>query len=387
MPTVALTTYQDLIDHGVSYLGDNATRDALRDVKRAALDAYRDVPNAHDWLYYYQRDHIATAEPYSTGTIGYDHSGGTYERQVTLTGGTWPEWARLGQLVISNIVYQVAERKSSSVLTLTYRSNPGADVDAGTSYTLYRDSYPLPADFAAAERLVNATNSLALSYEHPRSWMARQAVYQGPGMPVVYTLTADENYFGAMAARLWPPPDAAYALNYLYKRRPRPLKVADEKEGTVSVTSGSASVSGSGTAFGQQHVGCVLRLSGDAADLPTGPAGANPYAAERVVVSVESATALTADEALGDTLSGVKYVLSDPVDVEEGAMLTVLLRGLEKHLTVARIMKNAPLALTAYREALIQAKEADRRSLAPRAYGAGPGWPRLGDFPRGDDVS
>ena len=30
---------------------------------------------------------------YLTGTVAYDHQGGTYDRLLTLTDGTWPAWA------------------------------------------------------------------------------------------------------------------------------------------------------------------------------------------------------------------------------------------------------------------------------------------------------
>lgn len=52
---IRLTTYQDLIDHCLEYLG-NAT-DAVdeRLARKAVLNAYREVANARNWSFYYNR--------------------------------------------------------------------------------------------------------------------------------------------------------------------------------------------------------------------------------------------------------------------------------------------------------------------------------------------
>lgn len=40
-------TFQDAIDHIVDYVGGNASDQLQRDAKRAAIDALRDLANAH----------------------------------------------------------------------------------------------------------------------------------------------------------------------------------------------------------------------------------------------------------------------------------------------------------------------------------------------------
>lgn len=386
MATIPLYTYKDLLDHLVDYLGDNASQGALRDARRAAQDAYRDLAHAFEWCYYVARGRVNTVQPYSTGTIAYDHTGGSSERLVTLTGGTFPSWAASGQLVINSIVYEVAQRLSSTTLQLTIGQNPGADVASGTSYTLYQDGYPLPYDFISCDRVIDMRRGVKLSYEHPRSWMARQQVYQGPSAPYVYTFTQDEHSFGALAIRLFPIPDNIYPLDFIYKRKPRALVIDQYSAGTASVAASSTTVTGSGTSWTSAMVGSVIRLSSDNVNAPTGVAGANRAAEENVITDVASATSLTIDAAITTDYSGVKYVISDPVDVEYGAMLTALLRGMEAQGTIARIMKNEDRAQLAYRAALVRAMEADRRSTAQRVPGAPPHFLRLRDFPVGADM-
>lgn len=75
------------------------------------------------------------ADTYSTGTVAYDHTGGANERQLTLSGGTWPTWAKLpGRVFINDDWYALNTRVSDTVVTLTSGDNPGSDIAAGASY-------------------------------------------------------------------------------------------------------------------------------------------------------------------------------------------------------------------------------------------------------------
>ena len=55
------TTFQDVIDHALDYLGGNPQDAALRDCKRATLEAYRTLANAHNWSYLYTHGRIITS--------------------------------------------------------------------------------------------------------------------------------------------------------------------------------------------------------------------------------------------------------------------------------------------------------------------------------------
>lgn len=387
MGTVALTTYRDLIDHAIDFLEADVSGEVERDARRAVLNAYRDLPTRHDWTLYWAYGRINTVEPYEEGTVTYDHTGGLYERMLTLDGGTWPEWASLGFVVIGTVRYEVADRKSTTVLTLSVNGNPGEDLDAGTEYSLRRDTFPMPSDFVAGDEFVNVNNQSQLVYSHPRHWLERKRVVLGPGFPSSYTFLGDPNYFGSISVALDPAPDSAYALDFLYKRRPRPLKVDSYSAGTVTVGADAATVTGSGTAFADKHAGCVFRIASGSTQTPTGPAGAAPYEHERVVVSVGSATQLTLDATVPDGFSGVKYQLSDPVDVEDGAMLNALLAGVEYYLARARNMKDRGEIEQHWMRQLTRAREADVRTTARRAAGDWNGYGRrLAHFPTGDDV-
>lgn len=384
MASVNLWTYRDSIRQLVDYLGASPNAEASREARRAILAAYREFATAHNWSYFYQRGRVVTNAPYTTGTIQYVNS----TRTITITGGTFPTWAPFGIISFNNVPYDVVSNPTSTTLVLSVNSNPGADVSVDTSYTLYRDCYPMPVDFHAADALVALGNSISYPvYVHPSNWLVPQQLQRGPTTPVSYTFTSDPHYFGTMAVRFFPAPDQIYNYDFIYQRRPRSLATDEYKAGTVVATAGSAVVAGTGTTWLAKHVGSVIRVSANATDEAEGVEWSTPFQEERVVASVASTTSLTVDTAFTNTWSGVKYVLSDPIDVEVGAMLNCFQRCCEKQVGITRIMKNKESAESSYLESLILAREADSRSLATRVAGPGGAYrQRLAYMPRGGDV-
>lgn len=387
MSAAQLTTWVDLIEHLIDWQGASPEGGVRRDARRASLQAYRDLATAHRWSYYQGRGRVVTSAPYQTGTVDYDHTGGSAERMLTLTGGTWPDWAAQGSVVINSILYEVASRISDSILTLTNGSNPGADLSA-QSYSLIRDSYPLPVNLSSMGVLTMAQRAATLVFEHPSTWLERQRIYQGVAEPRTYCIVGSPDYLSGMTLKLWPPPADAYTLEMIYARLPRPIKVDLYSVAKASVTDGLAVVTGTGTNWTSRLVGAIFRMGVDPSQMVTGWSGENVPACERVVVSVESPTSLTLDEAVDFTAGPGRYGISDPVDVEPGAMLTCLLRSCEFQMSIARRGRDRDEAEGQYNKALILAREADSRNYRDEHAGAGQVRPyRLRDYPSGPDVS
>lgn len=382
MARMRLTTYQDLIDHLSDYVGSATGDDTIRFARRAAQDAYNHFPSIHNWSYLYSRGRVTTVAPQTLGTIAYTNSTLT----VTLTSSTWPSWVLQGIIVLNNIPYSIATNPTSTTITLPPQNNPGADVAAGTTYTLYQDSYSLPIDFTQCDEIVNINQGLRLAFEHPSTWLTIQRIHRGPATPRLYCIAGNPGYLGSMAARFFPPPDAQYFMDFIYKRRPRPLSVVLVNTGTVSTTSGSLTITGAGTSWDSTMVGTSIRLSQTGNNVvPTGPSGENPFFIERAVLAVASTTSLTVDADPAYTGSSLAYAISDPVDVEEGAMLNFLLRMCEKQMRVSRRIKSSPEEVADYQAAKMEAMEADNRSSARQSVGSG-GYPRqLRDYPSGSD--
>ena len=186
-----------------------------------------------------------------------------------------------------------------------------------------------------------------------------------------------------------PPPSSARTYDFMAEVSPRPLKVEKYAEGTIATTSGSATVTGTSTEFSDAHVGCVIRISDNGISEPTSLVGGidpepdgsdRPYQYQHIIKSVESTTSLTLESTVAGTLSGVKFVISDPLDIEPGAMFTYFQRLCEfefAHL----IRDEGQMALYALvKDALIQAMGADGRNKGMTSDGRRGYYSDLGDW-------
>lgn len=387
MSSVELLTFQDVLDHLNDFQDANPSARSYRFARRATFEAMRDLAQAHHWSYLYKQDWINTVAPYETGTIEYDHTGGTYERQLTLTDGTFPTWAADGTIRISNVDYVIARRVDDNIAQLDIRQNPLADVAAGTSYTLYQDRYVLPADLWTIDHLVPDDSWGEPEFVHPREWLSHKRYSEtASNYPIEYTVMGSNDYQGVMEAAFYPYPDSARTIAFIYSRRPRRVTVEGSSVGTVSVSANSATVTGTDTAFTDAMVGSLIRLSSTSNELPVGRSGANPFAVERSIIAVGSGTSLTLDQVVDSAYSGVKYMISDPIDIDVGVMGSALYRCAEAHLGRMLRLSDRKQLDADYGMALIRAKEADSRSTAPRAVGGSRPMRRLAFMPTGSDV-
>lgn len=380
-----LLTYMDAIEHVTDYGGGASDKQTERFARRAIQLALNTFQSVRNWTYFNQTGRIHTVAPYSTGSIAYDHTGGSSERLLTLTGGTWPVWAADGVVVIANIPYSVNSRLSSTTLELSRTSNPGEDITAGTGFAIYREAYTMPVDFGAAGEITNQTSNFSMQHVPFGELMDNYRVTVRTGAPCWYSFSNDPRRRGAAAIRFYPFPDAAYDLIYAYRRQSRQLTIDLYSQGTVAITDGQLTLTGSGTNWNSQMVGCMVRFPMDAASpVPTGVGGANPFFLERSIAAYVSPTVLTLDQDPQMTLSGVKYSISDPIDMEPGPMLTYFLRECEMQYRIGRRMAAGDGENEMYMKAKTEAMEADSPSFSSKSPHGGRMWPtKLGDFPLG----
>jgi hypothetical protein len=369
MPAPYVFTYADAIEALIDFsatLGGGGSQQMLRGAIRTA---YRKIMSAHDWTFLYAQGRIQLQAPVSTGTVVYLHSSGTFARELTLTGSTWPsdaeDWAVY--LDDESIVCYIDQRKSDTVVTLDATMNPGADV-ASTGYRAYPRWYRLPADFHSMSRPLEETSWLLSRYVTPDEMGQRQRYYNTTGDILVYSIQAVSDLYGAMGLFVDPPSDSAETLDFVYKRRMRDLRYSGydgtENAGSMTVTAGSATATGAGgAAFASGHVGSILRLGASTTVLPTSLDGLSPYGEQRSIIAVTSGTTATAtlDANVATTRSSVKYRITDPVDLDIAAWDAFLaLAKLE--LAKLRAPKAVALCEANYKTALYDAKVADRRT-------------------------
>lgn len=370
-----LLTMRDLIDRLIDFGGGSLTAVNLQKYRSAIDEAYRQLVNHHEWKYYVGPYNFTFSAPYSTGTIEYDHTGGSSERLVTLSGSgaAFPSWAAYGHIRIDDAFYQVNERLGNTTLTLRRETNPGADAAAGTSYTLYRSVYTLPADFKKLYAPENdANNWWVQNYVSPEVWYANERHINQSGTPYEWTLLPDPHFYNAMAVVVRPYPNAATGYGMVYTRYPRPLVIsgyndATDFPGTVAVA-GTTTVTGTSTAFSSKMIGSVLRTGDTAAPTqgPSGLTGLSPYVDQKIIVAVASATSLTVDSAFDSTYSGRKYCISDPVDVPTYLLDALLAKIRLRHAISNPGLRDVRTLEIDDQKQFIKACEADQLNLSGR---------------------
>jgi hypothetical protein len=358
-------TFADAVEATLDAFDLERTPLGERRARASVLQAYRDLPSRHSFRYYTRRRLLQTVASYSTGTVVFDYTGGANELELTLTGGTWPSWAQYGRVIIGDVHYDVDKRVSSTVLTLSESSNPGADV-ASTDFTIYRSSYPLPVGFKEFVR-----NGLwERSQEYPIPFytpdivnQALQSVLDAPSTPEHATVQASGKYFGGKEIVFGPPPDTIYTYDMLYVARPRPLQIDEYSNATVSL-SGATVTGASGVTFPANCEGSLIRFSSNTtkpSSLVGGiNCGDNPYVAHGLILSRDSSTQLTLTESPGQTLTSVGYTISDPLDIDTNVMLTAFLRAAETEYARLQGREDYRGKMAVARQALLEAMEADQ---------------------------
>lgn len=366
MPPTRITTYGDLVDLLEDAMRLNSSGVSLRtsSLKRIILDAYDEFMATRPWKYLREPYRLPLSPPQSAGTVTFQQSGDTYTNEVTLSGATWPSWAQDGALVVGGLLCQVDEVKSDTVLTLLDYARPYEDL-TDVTYKLSRDWYVLPADFAGMEQAGLAGSTSLLKYLPPDE-MLRQVVSSGKtGTPRYYTIAPAQGIYGRMALRVSPMPTTATALDFIMRRQPRQLrhtgKDANDFVGTISSELESTTITGSGTAFSSTMEGAIFRanLSSSTTDYPTGLEGKNPAGVECSVISVIDENTLVVDSAPAAALDGVRYSISDPVDVPSGAFTLAISKLAELLLARRMDVKNIQRYEKAARSAMKLAKSMD----------------------------
>lgn len=319
-----LYTRGDLVNYVIDRFQPEGDR-LTRFVRTACRDAYRDVPKSHTWKYLRRDFTFLTVAPYSTGTIAYDHTGGAYERMLTLTTGTWPAWAASGVIRIDDTNYPVASRESASIITLGADANPGADITAGETYNLFQQDYLIPVNSGTIWRVMSAAQTREL---FPIDSSANPIIASGvssTGQPQWYSAmgTAGIRNIGRRVMRLFPAPSEATVITMSYDAHPRAWVLPSPYDaGTVAISSGGTTLTLTDGTWPTGIEGCLVRIAGDSAlkSTPTGPDGDFPAEFTSIVRSRTSGTVVELWTAAPAAYSGVTYSLDDPLDIETSAM-------------------------------------------------------------------
>jgi hypothetical protein len=354
-------TYQDATDSAIRYLGAGPSQVVLDDIRQSIEFAYREIYGAHNWSYYYKHGRIWTNRPYSDGLVDFDPQ----SHVATLSGGVFPAWAADGYVRIGTAVHRVDQRIDDTHISLIPPLAPMVTLTA-SPYMLYQDTYLLPAELVSCDQAMYENAFGGLAYSHPREWLfAERYIYQS-GMPQAFTITGDQKYPGRLVMRIFPVPTDGRTLDFVYKRKPSDLAIQAYGDGSVSVT--GIAIQGTGTNWNQSIAGKSIRFSS------TSRAAGSRWASnqaifESTIVAVQSPVSLTIADTSPYTLSGVSYLISDIIDIEQQSMTAAFLAAINMYLSRSRKEKTKDDAAQIYYEELNRARERDSRSFAKRFVG------------------
>jgi hypothetical protein len=352
--------YADAIELGLAFLRGQGAEASQEVCRRAVQEAHLDIVNAWDWPTLERSGRIHCHAAQTSSTVTYVHGTSGETRTLTLASGTWPTWAANGTLLIDSLLCEVEERVSDTVLRLDSQMNPGKDYAAGTSYSIFCRWYPLPDDF------VNFTGPMGRSgwaYGQQIS-MTELAAYQrnystGSGFRY-YAISQRPNVGTEKAIFVWPYAIADDVLDFTYNRRPRELIYSGydsaDMAGTISISSTANDVTGTNTSFEIGMIGAIL-LAGTTAAVPTGRYGLNRYVEWHRITSWTSVSSIETADFAAVTASGLKYRVTDPIDLEPCAQ-NAFMRFVDYHLARYRGSDKAEKFLMIARDALRDAMAA-----------------------------
>lgn len=293
-------------------------------LKVAVDKAYRMLPGMHNWRFYNRRLTLAVEAPASIDAVEYDHTGGTYERQLTITGSsTWPATAVYGEVIFGDVVYQIERRISDTVVTLTEETNPGRDLTA-TGATWFRSTYPFPVPVRQVGEVWRGNQVLRIRACAPVDYPRMRKMFRQPGTPMQYTVMPSRDRIGVMEFILIPPPTTQEVYEIQVEVAPTPLRTYEVSGSDAALSLGSHTVTSASASFSQNLVGTLFRLSPNSS-LPCGmhydSQGRVEFEWQSVIRRVVSATELELAEPSPVADSGRGYSISDYLDINPMTML------------------------------------------------------------------
>lgn len=367
---VQIWTYNDTVERVLDLFAQKRSIPRqLRLAKDAVQEAYRDIRNRHRWASYERRMTFQTDASFETGTLSYDHTGGTYERQLTFT-DAFPSWTVGGKIRIGTGYFEIESVKSSKVATLKEHSNPGSDVTDST-FCLVHSLYLMPPEVRYILQIIDTQDRTQIQVISMRLVQRNSIVsFPIPSTPYDAAVNSDPAHYGSLALEFSPGPAQSRTYDYTYIAYPRDLIIEKYSTGSVSLGAGSTTVTLAGGVFPETCVGSVIRFSKDNIQEPTGLIGStedidNPYTAERFITERVSDTEVTIDESISTGAVGpVMYTISDPLDIDPKVMLDAMFALSEAEF--AKRIRNKGEELSRYQKdaqiSVLRAKELDQRA-------------------------
>lgn len=213
--------------------------------------ALRQIYGSASWDYLERTATDSTIAGAGTGTL--DSLGST----VSGTGTAFTTELQVGdQITASSQTVTVATIAGPTSLTTVPSFSP---VLSGATFTRRRIAYNLPYDY---DKLIAMTITIG-STQYISREVADKITWDYLNQNTQITSNIANYYFILNGQLLiWPiPSSSGNTITYTYRRKARDLSMADYTTGTVAVTSGFTTVTGTGTTWRRGMVGQWLRIT------------------------------------------------------------------------------------------------------------------------------
>jgi hypothetical protein len=217
--------------------------------------------------------------------------------------------------------------------------NPGENISTSTSCTIYQRWARLPVGFVNFSGPIDESRSNFGTKVSLKELLGLDRAGASSGDMRFYHIAEAPDLYGQKVMYFWPMPATDKTIDYVYYRRPRQLRYSGyagaDFAGTISIDADDATVTCTNAGLLDDHVGSILRIGTSATERPTGHYGEYPYVEERAIAEYTDTTHLELDANAQTSRSGVKYVITDPIDIGQAAH-NAFLRCCEKNLAQSR---------------------------------------------------
>lgn len=219
------TVFKDHQDDALRRVGLLNNQDARNYIERKIRDIDQNLWWAHAWHDRRKTAFVNTVAPYDTGTVTVTNGSKT----VTGSGTTFPTGAadRKFALSLDDPYYEIDTRDSATQLTLK-RAYVESTASA-QSYVVYNDILELAdMDALVADEMIPMKDG----YDYPltdatsQSWSNLGHMPRSKSTPTMFRLIED-TYDGTARIQVWPVPDAAIAIRYVYLKPLEPMDTDD----------------------------------------------------------------------------------------------------------------------------------------------------------------
>ena len=353
---MAYLTYFDVVEHLIASSFGGPQDAEQRDIRTAVHRCYAEIGNIRDWSWQHAHGRVLTVAP-ETFTVS-ALSGAT----LSLSGLVGPT-STMSHVRIGDRVSEIASISGTTVTLSSSVLPPSGTVQNGDTATFYKTLYDLPSDFRNLDEPSDEFNWWSGAYVTPDEAMKMERVNFQTGSPLHWTVIKSPTA-NSYVLKLVGYPTAVETIDFTYRRDLRSLRWSghetDARTGTVDTVAASPlPVAGTSTEFSPSMVGSILRF-GTTSDIPGPITSITPYVDEREILSRSSTTSITVGGGY-TSYTGVKYLVTDPIDLPEH-MHNVMLSGSEYWLARIR-SSNVEEKYQLYQRDLRLAMESDQ--LAP----------------------